>query len=83
MRCAESLSRQQRYCSLPLQDVEAVKSVQGQLKAFQAEMERDGNAQRSEARKVIAQAIRRAQKLVDSTLQASLRAVCSLVINQR
>ena len=52
------------------QDVAAMKSVQRQLLTFKAEMERDGLAQRGECRKVVAGAIRRAQKLIDSTLQA-------------
>ena len=52
-----------------LQDLEAVKSVQQQLDGFRQEMERDGRAQRNEARKLVLAAIKRAQKLVDSTLQ--------------
>lgn len=55
-----------------VQDVEALKSVQRQLETFKSEMERDGVAQRGECRKVVAGAIRRAQKLVDSTLQVCL-----------
>ena len=52
-----------------VQDLEAVKSVQQQLEGFQQEMERDGRAQHNEARKLVSAAIKRAQKLVDSTLQ--------------
>jgi len=55
-----------------VQDVEALKSVQRQLETFKSEMERDGVAQRGECRKVVAGAIRRAQKLIDSTLQVCL-----------
>lgn len=51
-----------------------MKSVQGQLEAFKAEMERDGKAQQSECKKVIAIATKRAQNLVDSTLQVSYTA---------
>ena len=52
-----------------------MRSVQGQLKAFKAEMERDGKAQQSECKKVIAIATKRAQNLVDSTLQVSQASV--------
>ena len=58
------------------QDVAAVRTVQDQLEAFQREMARDGQAQRSECRKLVAAATKRAEKLVDSTLQ-----VRSLVIS--
>ncbi len=48
-----------------------MRSVTGQLEAFKAEMERDSKAQQSECKKIIAVATKRAQKLVDSTLQVS------------
>ena len=57
------------YSTKFLQDVEAVRSVQDQLATFRREMARDGKAQRSECRKLIAGAIKRAQKLIDDTLQ--------------
>lgn len=53
------------------QDVEAVKSVQGQLEAFKSNMARDSKAQRSECRQLVSGAIKRAQMLVDSTLQVT------------
>ena len=43
--------------------------MQQQLAGFRQEMERDSRAQRTEARKLVSAAIKRAQKLVDSTLQ--------------
>jgi hypothetical protein len=52
--------------------VDALKSVQRQLETFKSEMERDGLAQRGDCRKVVAGAIRRAQKLVDSTLKVCM-----------
>ena len=52
-----------------------------QLEAFKAEMERDGKAQQSECRKVIAAAIRKAQKLVDSTLQVSHAPIMQTHVN--
>lgn len=44
--------------------------VREQLAAFRGEMERDGAAQRGQARRLIAGAAQRAAQLVDSTLQA-------------
>ena len=46
--------------------------VREQLAAFRSEMERDGAAQRAQARRLITGAAQRAARLVDSTLQVGL-----------
>ncbi len=48
--------------------------VREQLRAFRAEMERDGAAQRAQARRLVAGAAQRAVRLVDSTLTVRPRA---------
>ncbi|KAK9811735.1 hypothetical protein WJX72_009255 [[Myrmecia] bisecta] len=53
------------------EEAEAVKLVQSQLAGFRAEMAKDGAAQQAECRKLISAAVKRAQKLVDNTLQLS------------
>jgi len=52
-----------------LQDTAAVRSVQDQLAAFRKSMEADGAAQRSECRRLVSTAVRRAGWLVDEVLQ--------------
>ena len=46
--------------------------VREQLAAFRGEMERDGAAQRAQARRLVTGAAQRAMRLVDSTLQVTL-----------
>lgn len=45
--------------------------VREQLAAFRSDMERDGAAQRAQARRLITGAAQRATRLVDATLQAN------------
>lgn len=52
-----------------MQEAEAVRSVEGQVRAFRQEMEADGTAQRAECRRLVATAVRRARELVDDVLQ--------------
>ena len=52
-----------------LQEAEAAASVQGQLQEFRKAMEADGAAQRSDCRRLVASAVRRANRLVDNVLQ--------------
>lgn len=56
-----------------VQDLQSVESVSSQLHSFQKGMEQDSKAQQLECTKVIAGAIKRAEKLVDSTLQVVSR----------
>lgn len=52
----------------PVQEARAAKSVKTQLQSFRADMDKDGAAQRSESRRLVNGAVKRAQKLVDETL---------------
>ena len=52
-----------------MQDLTAVRSVRGQLAQFRKSMEADGAAQRSECRRLVSTAVRRAGWLVDEVLQ--------------
>ena len=59
--------------------------VREQLAAFRSDMERDGAAQRAQARRLITGAAQRATRLVDSTLQANPVPVplnCAYAMNQ-
>jgi len=58
--------------ALARQEAAAVQLVREQLAAFRSEMERDGAAQRAQARRLITGAAQRAARLVDSTLQVGL-----------
>eukprot|EP00884_Botryococcus_braunii_P002009 jgi/Botrbrau1/11809/Bobra.0224s0012.1 len=57
--------------SLAQQEAAAVALVAQQLKDFRKAMEADSAAQRSEGRSIVAAAVKRAQALVDQTLQVS------------
>ena len=52
-----------------MQDLTAVRSVREQLAQFRKSMEADGVAQRSECRRLVGTAVRRAGWLVDEVLQ--------------
>ena len=52
-----------------MQEAEAAASVTGQMEAFRAAMAKDGASQRGEAQRIVQALTKRAQALVDSTLQ--------------
>ena len=60
-----------------MQDLTAVRSVREQLVQFRKSMEADGAAQRSECRRLVSTAVRRAGWLVDEVLQVMPCSLCS------
>lgn len=68
--CCLSVGQQIR--SWHMQEANAAKSVATQLRSFQGDMQKDGASQRAECRRLVDGAVRRADALVDETLQVSL-----------